>query len=137
MKISQISSASCSFGALICKNKAADKRQQKILSTLSLDRKYFSRNLLRKLQQNDIDIVASPCKDGFLNIALQQNAGKISFIPQDNNDYYMVENFDSDDVFVFDYIKDYAKKCETFLNERMYDNPKNKKKKEICLNIKA
>ena len=137
MKISQISSASCSFGALICKNKAADKRQQKILTTLTLDRKYFSGNLLRKLQQNDIDIVAFPCKDGFLNIALQQNAGKISFIPQDNNDYYMVENFDSDDVFVFDYIKDYAKRCETFLKERMYDNTKNKKKKEICLNIKA
>ena len=137
MKINQTSSASCSFKALICDNKFADKNQQKILTSLTLDRNIFSRDLIKNLQQNDIDILVSPCKEGFLNIALQQNAGKISFIPQDNNDYYMVENFDSDDVFVFDYIKDYAKKCETFLKERMYDNPKNKKKKEICLNIKA
>ena len=137
MKINQISSASCSFKALICDNKFADKNQQKILTSLTLDRNIFSRDLIKNLQQNDIDIVATPCKEGILNISLQQNIGKNWFIPVDNNDDYMIENFDSDDVFVFDYIKDYAKRCETFLKERMFDNPKNKKKKETCLNIKA
>ena len=137
MKISQKTYTPQAFGALICDSTDADTRQKKLISTLTIDRTYFSRSLLRNMQLNDIDIFVRPTQKSNLSILLKQNVGKNWFVPVDNNGEFMIETFDSDDVSVLDCIKKYAKKCENFMQERMFNNTKNKKKKSDYLNFIA